>query len=97
MQPYFDPTKKTNQSTKINLIGCDTIVNLPSLLLLSLGYFLSMSFPSIPMVVSVPGQKVLINVNTGLSGHVGPYTLRITIYVLCFKFKEEKKKPMKAI
>ena len=25
---------KTNQSTKINLIGCDTIVNLPSLILL---------------------------------------------------------------
>ena len=24
---------KTNQSTKINLIGCDTIVNLPSLIL----------------------------------------------------------------
>ena len=42
MQPYFDGKKrkkkmeynlkkwKTNQSTKINLIGCDTIVNLPS-------------------------------------------------------------------
>ena len=24
------PKKKTNQSTKINLIGCDTIVNSPS-------------------------------------------------------------------
>ena len=27
---------KTNQSTKINLIGCDTIVNSPSISLLSL-------------------------------------------------------------
>ena len=26
---------KTNQSNKINLMGCDTIVNLPSLILLS--------------------------------------------------------------
>ena len=26
---------KTNQSTKINLIGCDTIVNSPSLLILT--------------------------------------------------------------
>ena len=34
------PTKKwkTNQSTKINLIGCDTIVNSPSVTKLSL-YF----------------------------------------------------------
>jgi hypothetical protein len=44
MQPYFDLTRKktskkmedhlkwkTNQSTKINLIGCDTFVNSPSL------------------------------------------------------------------
>ena len=30
---------KTNQSTKINLIGCDTIVNLPSIILNLLNFF----------------------------------------------------------